>query len=211
MPDIVYVLTNSAMPGLVKIGKTTRADINERMKQLYGTGVPVPFDCAFACEVEDSASVERALHFAFGLTRINPGREFFEIDPERVVAVLKLLEVTDSTQDVEKIIDNDVPTEDRQSATKLTNARLPCMNFYVIGIPKDSVLVSKDGQFQATVVEERKVMFDNRVCYLTSATRQILNLADDYPIQPSPYWTFNGRTVKEIYEEFYRNLVTQPQ
>jgi hypothetical protein len=44
--QIVYVLTNPAMPGLVKIGKTTQVEVEERMKQLYGTGVPVPFDCA---------------------------------------------------------------------------------------------------------------------------------------------------------------------
>ena len=41
---IVYVLTNSVMPGLVKIGMTTRLDIDTRMKELYSTGVPVPFE-----------------------------------------------------------------------------------------------------------------------------------------------------------------------
>ena len=53
--QIVYVLTNPAMPGLVKIGKTTQLEVEERMKQLYGTGVPVPFDCSFACQVKDAA------------------------------------------------------------------------------------------------------------------------------------------------------------
>lgn len=51
---IVYVLTNSAMPGLVKIGMTTRESIDTRMKELYSTGVPVPFDCEYACEVKTS-------------------------------------------------------------------------------------------------------------------------------------------------------------
>jgi hypothetical protein len=35
------------MAGLVKIGKTTQLEVEERMKQLYSTGVPVPFDCAW--------------------------------------------------------------------------------------------------------------------------------------------------------------------
>lgn len=35
---IVYVLTNPAMPGLVKIGMTTRDNLDARMKELYGTG-----------------------------------------------------------------------------------------------------------------------------------------------------------------------------
>ena len=40
---IVYLLTNPVMPGLVKIGMTTQEDIDKRMKELYTTGVPVPF------------------------------------------------------------------------------------------------------------------------------------------------------------------------
>ncbi len=69
--QIVYVLTNPAMPGLVKIGKTTQLEVKDRMKQLFSTGVPVPFDCAFACQVKDAHEVEKALHFAFGNARIN--------------------------------------------------------------------------------------------------------------------------------------------
>lgn len=46
---IVYVLTNSAMPGLTKIGMTTQEGVTSRLNQLYTTGVPVPFDCAYAC------------------------------------------------------------------------------------------------------------------------------------------------------------------
>ena len=201
--QIVYVLTNPAMPGLVKIGKTTQIEIEERMKQLYGTGVPVPFDCAFACQVKDATEVEKALHFAFGVTRINPNREFFKIEPERVVAVLKLLKVDDITQQVEKTIESDVSAADKQSAQTLKEAKRPRMNFHELNIPNGSVLVSKDGQFQATVVDEKKVEFNGTVCSLTAATRKILGLPDDYPLQPSPHWTFNGKTVKEIYEDFH--------
>ncbi len=46
---VVYVLTNPAMPGLTKIGQTTQEDIAARMSQLYSTGVPVPFECRYAC------------------------------------------------------------------------------------------------------------------------------------------------------------------
>ena len=48
MPDleIVYVLTNPAMPGLVKIGRTAGEDAGARIAQLYTTGVPVPFTLA---------------------------------------------------------------------------------------------------------------------------------------------------------------------
>jgi hypothetical protein len=46
MPDVVYVLTNEAMPGLVKIGLTTDS-LESRILQLSSaTGVPLPFKMA---------------------------------------------------------------------------------------------------------------------------------------------------------------------
>ncbi len=204
--QIVYVLTNPAMPGLVKIGMTTQLEVEERMKQLFGTGVPVPFDCAFACRVKDATEVERALHYAFGNARINPNREFFKIEAERVIAVLKLLKVDDITTQVEQTIESDVTAADKQSAQNLKDARRPRMNFHELGIPNGSILIFKDGQTQVTVVNDRKVDFNGSVCSLTAATRKVLGLADDYPLQPSPYWTFNSKSVKELYDVYHDNL-----
>jgi hypothetical protein len=204
--QIVYVLTNPAMSGLVKIGKTTQSDVKERMKQLYGTGVPVPFDCAFACQVKDANEVEKALHFAFGNHRINPNREFFKIEPERVIAVLKLLQVHDVTEEFEQKIESDIEAIDKQSSQTLKSERRPPLNFYDLSIPNGSILVSKDGTIQITVVEPKKVNINGVVCSLTAATRKLLSLADDYPIQPTPYWTFNGKTIKELYEDYHNGL-----
>ena len=81
--QIVYVLTNPAMPGLVKIGKTTQEEVDLRMKQLYSTGVPVPLECVFACRVPDASVVEKAFHHAFGQVRINP-TQWFSTETDRV-------------------------------------------------------------------------------------------------------------------------------
>jgi carbon storage regulator CsrA len=85
---IVYVLTNPAMPGMVKIGKTSRG-MDARLNELYSTGVPLPFECAYAARVSDEGTVERAFHLAFGPYRVNPKREFFSIEPEQAIALLK--------------------------------------------------------------------------------------------------------------------------
>ena len=53
---IVYVLTNPAMPKLVKIGKTGRG-VETRLNDLYTTGVPLPFEYAYAARVEDMDKV----------------------------------------------------------------------------------------------------------------------------------------------------------
>ena len=100
---IVYALTNPAMPGLVKIGMTSRMEIAQRMKELYSsTGVPLPFECVYACEVKDFAKAEKALHIAFAPDRINPNREFFKIDTERVIAILEILGPNNMQKEVRK-------------------------------------------------------------------------------------------------------------
>ena len=99
MPNIVYALTNPAMPGLVKIGMTDRDDVRRRMSDLYTTGVPLPFECVAAREIEDREAhrVESALHTVFGPHRVNASREFFQIDPEQVLAILAVLPGRDVT------------------------------------------------------------------------------------------------------------------
>ena len=67
------------MPGLVKIGMTTRDNIEERTKELYGTGVPVSFEYKYVCKVKssDCAKIEKVLHTAFEPARFNANRAFF--------------------------------------------------------------------------------------------------------------------------------------
>ena len=75
------------------------------------------------------------------------------------------------------------------------------MNFAQMQIPVGGVLLYRDGDAQVTVADERHVNFKDQVCSLTAATRDIMGL--DYSVQPAPYWTYNGKTLKEIYEETY--------
>ena len=99
MSSIVYVLTNPAMPGIVKIGITSQHNPQVRMDQLYTTGVPLPFECAIAVEVADgnAGEIENALHTAFGPQRVNPSREFFEIESYQVEALLRVFPSRDVT------------------------------------------------------------------------------------------------------------------
>ncbi len=87
--EIVYVLINEAMPGLIKIGRTN-GDLAGRIRGLYQTGVPLPFELFFACEVQNAAFVEEQLHEAFGDHRVSKSREFFRLAPERARAALSL-------------------------------------------------------------------------------------------------------------------------
>lgn len=199
---IVYVLTNPAMPGLTKIGQTTQEDITFRMSQLYSTGVPVPFECVYACQVNDSGAVESALHMAFGNSRVNPKREFFKIEPERVIAVLRLLAAEDVTPSVEKEISGSLDDTDKESLDDLKKSRRPRMNFKEMHIPVGAVLTYvDDDKIQVKVVDERHVEHNGVPCSLTRAHREIFG--QDYNVQPAPYWSYNGRRLKEIYDDTY--------
>lgn len=196
---IVYVLTNPAMPGLVKIGRTDNADANIRITQLYTTGVPVPFTLEYACKVINPDEVEKALHIAFGPQRTNPKREFFNIEPEQAIAILRLLNTEDATQEVlgQK---TEIDAESTQAAAAL-KARRPNLNFTEMGIPDGSVLQSVEDDSTVTVVSPRKISFRGEEMSLTAATRIMLGL--DYSVAPGPYWTFNGRPLLELYNETY--------
>ncbi|MCP9828652.1 GIY-YIG nuclease family protein [Synechococcus sp. L2F] len=196
---VVYVLTNPAMPGLVKIGYTTQEDANVRIGQLYTTGVPVPFELQFACKVENAEDVEQALHTAFDPNRINPKREFFRIDPEQAIAILRLLHTEDATHEVSQ-----QPTGvDQQSlvATELLRKRRPSINFIEMGIPVGSILQSTHNETTVTVIAPRKVQSGDDELFLTTATSKALGI--EYQVAPCPHWTFNGRSLSEIYEETY--------
>ncbi len=82
MAEIVYVLTNEVMPGLVKIGLTNES-VEVRLTQLSAhTGVPLACECYFAAQVKNGAKLEKTLHQLCSEQRVNPRREFFRIDPE---------------------------------------------------------------------------------------------------------------------------------
>ncbi len=197
--NIVYVLTNSAMPGLVKIGYTTQDDANSRIVQLYTTGVPVPFELEYACKVQNAEEVERALHVAFSPQRINPKREFFKIDPEQAIAILKLLHTEDATAEIEQ-----QPTSiDQESvvAAEQLKSKRPNLNFTEMGIPIGSQLLSVHGQSIAIVASAKKVIFNGEETSLTAATRNVLGI--EHSVQPSPHWSYQGKLLKDVYEETY--------
>ena len=72
----IYVMTNEAMPGLVKIGKTTKLP-TERARELYTTGVPNEFEVKFAILVDDIDEWEKEIHKLLDEFRVSESREFF--------------------------------------------------------------------------------------------------------------------------------------
>lgn len=84
----VYVLTNSAMPGLIKIGQSA-IDPDNRSNALYTTGVPEPFTVAYKGLYENYAQLERKAHDRLAAQRNRNEREFFRMTPEAAISAIR--------------------------------------------------------------------------------------------------------------------------
>jgi hypothetical protein len=193
--EIIYILTNEAMPGYVKIGKTSTS-LEQRIRELSSsTSVPLAFTCFYACTVKDMQFVERQLHDAFDNNRINPRREFFRIAPERVVAALKLAELEDITPKKDF-----VESPEDQHALDEARKRRAVFRFGLVNIPKGAVLTfTRDENVSCAVVDDRKVDFGGEVMSLSvAADRALRRIGVEWKSVQGPlYWKYDGETLDE--------------
>lgn len=120
--------------------------------------MPLPFRCVYAVEVDGEAEVERLVHQAFADHRTRTTREFFEIDPQRVIAALKLtrgLDVTprgDIAEDEEGVKALEKATRKPRKTYKLSDAGLK------VG---DIINYANNAEITAEVKNEKEVLFES--------------------------------------------------
>ena len=193
--SFVYILTNEAMPGYIKIGLTENP-VSDRVLQLDNTSVAVPFQCYYAARVEDNRKIERALHTAFGDFRVRQNREFFKMDPFRVKAILEVLAIEDVTPKNELV----ATAEDAQ-ALRTVSSSTRRFKFSSAGIPTGSILnFVKDESLIATVEDDSWVNFAGEKYSLTTAALEALKQCgyNWSSVQGPEYWLFNGETVGSL-------------
>lgn len=88
----IYILSNESMPGLVKIGWTSR-NVESRVRELATTGVPTGFKIEYEAYVSEPANVEQNIHRILTSrgVRTNSKREFFEISVPDAISLLQSL------------------------------------------------------------------------------------------------------------------------
>lgn len=202
---IIYVLTNDAMPNMIKIGRTSGEGVERRVAELSrATGIPLPFKVAVARAVQDARTFERALHIAFGPDRVNPAREFFSIAPERAIAIINAFSGQELTPQTERAVEQAVEESEPgtlAAAREFERKRRPPMNFEEMGVPMGSSLTHIVTGEIVEVVEPRKVILRGETTSLTRA-QQIVSGAD-YPVAPGRHWSFNGTPISTLYEATY--------
>ena len=82
----VYAMYSPAMPGIIKIGMTTRTPA-ERAKELSApTSTPIPFKTIFSFQVMKCEAVEQKAHKILAKQRVSNAREFFGCSPAKARA-----------------------------------------------------------------------------------------------------------------------------
>lgn len=190
---IVYVLTNAAYDRYVKIGETT--DIEKRLKALDNTSVPLPFRCEYAIEVENHVAVEKRLHEVFDDRRVRTGREFFEVEPQRVIAAMKLAGGIDVTP--RKDIEADMGGV--EALNRVTQRRSNFDFAKVDIVPGSELVFAKKPERTATVVDARQIELDGKVMSLSAAALKLLH-EEGYEWQTAngaQHWEYEGEVLSE--------------
>lgn len=108
-PGYLYILTNPSMPGLIKMGKTSRRPEDRLQELSSATGVPTPFDLRHCVFVEDAGASEKKLHTLWEKQghRTSNGREFFRLPIEKAISDVNLekTSITSSKQELRTLLD----------------------------------------------------------------------------------------------------------
>ena len=166
---IVYVLVNEAFDSYVKIGKTI--NLKQRLQSLDNTSVPLPFRCVYAIQVDDMDKIEKLAHGAFADHRTRSNREFFEIDPQRVISALQM------TGGIEVTPKEDIAADDEGlSALKKTSSKRKRLNLYQADLKEGDILTfSRNETKTAEVISAKKVLFDGAEESLSSSALKLLH------------------------------------
>tara|TARA_B100001059_G_C17696727_1_gene507865 strand:- start:139 stop:792 length:654 start_codon:yes stop_codon:yes gene_type:complete len=89
----LYCFSNHSYPGILKVGMTERTP-EQRIKELFKTGVPSPFHIECAIKVSNPKKKESVLHKLLTqyTDRTDPNREFFKVSVEEIKTFFELID-----------------------------------------------------------------------------------------------------------------------
>lgn len=128
MDDIghLYVLANSAMPGLVKVGKTTRSPSERASELSSATGLPSPFIVVYEQLFSDCSAAESFVHAYLSAKgfRISDNREFFSAPVNDVVRAIALAPNSIDISALASTVESTPYVTDKHEADELSDMQL---------------------------------------------------------------------------------------
>jgi hypothetical protein len=181
---IIYILKNPIFKdNIVKIGKTKKGRLEQRISELSRqTGVPFPFVCHSAFEIDNYEEIERVIHKAYRSVsaqtdEANKRKEFFEVNPEKARGLISELASLHNGKEVfandERVYSDIVRKEIIKEENKVIRTRT---KFSEIGIEVGTELTfSRDESKKCKVIENNKVEYMGEQYSLTAITIKLMN------------------------------------
>ena len=190
------------MPDLIKVGITE--DLERRMKELDKTGIPLPFECFYAVEIDESLApkIEKKIHEGFDDKRVRQNREFFSATPEQAKSILEIAEIMGG-KDVTPKEDIVETPQDRQALENAKKQRSR-FNFQMIDLQPGTILkFRKDETITCKVHDDTKIKFRDKITSLSNAAEIILKeMGYDWSAYQGPrWWMYEGKNLRDIRRE----------
>ncbi len=187
----IYIMTNPALKGMVKIGYAN--DVEARRKQLSTTALPYDYEIYATYETSGNLEDKKLHKMIDNLNdnlRVSKNREFFIMTPEAAYELLESIATISGTTG--KLKRHKVVEKKRQIV------RRPAVNFEKCGIPVGSTLVyTEDPSLTVVVSSDRKVLYNDEITSLSA----IVSTIKGHEMQGPAYFTYNGKLITEIAEE----------
>lgn len=189
----IYIMTNPALTGMVKIGYAT--DVEVRRQQLSTTALPYDYEVYATYETPGKLEDKKLHKLIDNLNpdlRVSKSREFFVLTPEDAYELLEAIAMISGSQD--KLVRVAAAT----NALSDQKVKRPPMNFAKCGIPVGAELVfTEDPTIKVVVVDDRKVQYNDDLTSLSAVAGEIKG----YNVAGPRFFTYNGKLVADIAEE----------
>jgi len=213
---IVYILTNPSLDGWVKIGMSTRNNIEDRLTELNRpANIPLSYRAYAIYEVERPQEVEKHIHNLFDIIDENlharetlssgriREREFFRISPERAFAVFKVVSQLRKDENCLKLIEPSAEQLEEEQLAEQT-VRRPSFKFSMLQIPVGTELrfLYDESCVCKTLDANNKIEYEGSDYTLSGLARKLLiekqGWRDDASVAGPRYFTYQGNTLADL-------------
>lgn len=96
---------------------------------------------------------------------------------------------------------DNVDITSKNASNDFKRAKRANFNFLTMGIQPGSVLTNGNATKTCIVENDKQVRYEGEVMSFTAATKKKLNA--DYDVAPTFIWYYEGRRLRDIYNDFY--------
>lgn len=188
----IYIMTNPAYEGYVKIGYTDK-DVYKRAKELSTSGVMYDFEVYGYYETPSKLSDLTLHHIIDKLNpelRVNKRREFYKMSPKDAYEFLSsIAEISGTKKNLKCVVE-----EDAEVPTKVK--KKPKFSFKSAQIkPGSEIVFIGEGKQTAIVKDDKHVIYNGKVMSVSELAKKLLGVK--WQIQGTLYFTYEGEVLND--------------